>query len=131
MTRVHQAARALEQQGYHVLLIGRRGHVEVMGITEDLDRCDVIESADEVKSYPYPRLGIVCQTTATPQRVTSIRAAIAALNPDAAIKFIDTVCSDQEHQRALEPLLDQVDAVVVVGGRNSNNTRELVAVPGA
>src|SRR5205823_8414954 len=40
----------------------------------------------------------------------------------------DTVCHPtKDHQKALETLLEQVEAVVVVGGRNSNNTRELVA----
>src|SRR5438270_9757057 len=97
--RVHQAARALQAGGYHVLVIGRRGHVEVAGIVEDLDHYDVIESADEVVSYPYGRLGIVCQTTATERRVEPVRAAIAARNPDAEIRFVDTVClPTKEHQ---------------------------------
>jgi 4-hydroxy-3-methylbut-2-enyl diphosphate reductase len=56
-------------------------------------------------------------------------AAIAARNPDAEIKFVDTVClPSKDHQRALNRLLDQVEIMVVVGGRNSNNTRELVAL---
>jgi 4-hydroxy-3-methylbut-2-en-1-yl diphosphate reductase len=125
--RVHEAARLLESEGYHVLVIGRRGHVEVRGIVEDLDHHDVIESADQVKTYASARLGVVCQTTATDRHVAAIRIAIAARNPHAEIKFIDTVClPTKEHQRALERLLERVDAVVVVGGRNSNNTRELV-----
>ena len=87
----------------------------------------MIESADDVDAYPHRRLGIVCQTTATERRVDAIRAAIVARNPEAEIRFVDTVClPTKEHQRALERLLDRVDAVVVVGGRNSNNTRELV-----
>jgi 4-hydroxy-3-methylbut-2-enyl diphosphate reductase len=127
VTRVHHAARSLEREGYHVLVIGRRGHVEVRGIVEDLDNYDVVESADQVKVYSSSRLGIVCQTTATDRHVAAIRIAIAARNPHAEIKFIDTVClPTKEHQRALERLLARVDAVVVVGGRNSNNTRELV-----
>lgn len=126
--RVHQAAQALQADGYHVLVIGRRGHVEVEGIVEDLDHYHVIELVDEVTAYADRRLGIVCQTTATERRVAEIRAAIAARNPDAEIRFVDTVClPTKEHQRALERLLDRVEAVVVVGGRNSNNTRELVA----
>jgi 4-hydroxy-3-methylbut-2-enyl diphosphate reductase len=88
----------------------------------------VIESADEVTAYTSSRLGIVCQTTATDRHVATIRSAIEARNPGADIKFIDTVClPTKEHQRALEKLLARVDAVVVVGGRHSNNTRELVA----
>jgi len=126
--RAHQAARALEAEGYHVLVIGRKGHVEVEGIIGDLHDHHVIERAAEVERYPHRRLGIVCQTTMTEARVAAIRAAIVDRNPDAEVKFIDTVClPTKEHQRALERLLDQVQAVVVVGGRNSNNTRELVA----
>lgn len=128
VARVHHAARALQAEGYHVLVLGRRGHVEVEGIVGDLDDYRVIESAEEVEAYPRRRLGIVCQTTMTEARVEWIRGAIAARNPDAEIKFIDTVCSPtREHQRALERLLDRVEAVVVVGGHNSNNTRELAA----
>jgi 4-hydroxy-3-methylbut-2-enyl diphosphate reductase len=128
VARAHQAAKALQADGYHVLVLGRRGHVEVEGIVGDLDESHVIESAEEVGVYPYPRLGIVCQTTMTEDRVARMRAAIVERNPDAEIKFVDTVClPTKEHQRALERLLDRVEAVVVVGGRNSNNTRELVA----
>src|SRR5439155_9981386 len=48
-------------------------------------------------------------------------------NPRADIRFIDTICHPtKDHQAALLRLLDQVQAVVVVGGRNSNNTRQLV-----
>jgi 4-hydroxy-3-methylbut-2-enyl diphosphate reductase len=125
--RVHQAAQRLQAQGYHVLVIGRKGHVEVTGIMEDLASGQVIESEADVHPFPYSRLGIVCQTTATERLVAGIRAEIAAQNPDAEIEFVDTVClPTKEHQRALERMLSEVDAVVVVGGRNSNNTRELV-----
>jgi 4-hydroxy-3-methylbut-2-enyl diphosphate reductase len=129
VTRVHHAAQALEREGYHVLVIGRRGHVEVQGIIEDLDHCDVVQSEDEVRCYPSARLGIVCQTTATSRTVERIRAAVAERNPGAEVRFVDTVCHPtKDHQRSLERLLDQVDAMVVVGGRNSNNTRELVVL---
>jgi 4-hydroxy-3-methylbut-2-en-1-yl diphosphate reductase len=126
--RVHQAAALLEREGYFVLLIGKRGHVEVQGIIEDLEQFEVIERVEEVRTYPSSRLGIVCQTTVTERTVGAIRAAVTALNPGAEIKFVDTVClPTKDHQRALEQLLDQVEAVVVVGGRSSNNTQQLVA----
>jgi 4-hydroxy-3-methylbut-2-enyl diphosphate reductase len=127
VVRVHKAAQTLQEEGYHVLVIGRRGHVEVQGIIEDLDDYDLIQSADEVRHYPYRRLGIICQTTAPARRVQAIREAVRGHNPGADIKFIDTVClPTKEHQWALERLAGQIDVMVVVGGRNSNNTRELV-----
>jgi 4-hydroxy-3-methylbut-2-enyl diphosphate reductase len=125
--RAHAAAQELQRDDRHVLLIGRRGHVEVQGIIEDLHSVDVIGSPEEVTSYPFERLGILCQTTAPARLVQSIRERVGQLNPRADIRFIDTVClPTREHQKALERLLEQVQAVVVVGGAHSNNTRELV-----
>jgi 4-hydroxy-3-methylbut-2-enyl diphosphate reductase len=128
VVRAHQAAQKLQEAGFHVLLIGKRGHVEVQGVVEDLHSYDVLQSVEEVRRYPSKRLGIMCQTTAPARHVAQIRAAVAERNPDAEIRFLDTVCQPTKaHQQALEALLDQVEVVVVVGGRNSNNTRQLVA----
>ena len=125
--RAHQAAQSLQAQGYHVLVIGRKAHVEVQGIIGDLTSVDVIESELDVRDYGRPRLGVLCQTTVTEHHAAAIRSAIAARNPAAEIRYVDTIClPTKEHQRSLERLLERVDAVVVVGGRNSNNTRELV-----
>jgi 4-hydroxy-3-methylbut-2-enyl diphosphate reductase len=126
--RAHEAAQKLQRDGYHVLVIGRRGHVEVQGVVEDLVSFDVIQAPEEVRRYPHGRLGIMCQTTSTADNVARVREAVAAMNPHADIRFIDTVCHPtKDHQIALERLLDQVEVMVVVGGRNSNNTRELAA----
>ena len=124
VTRAHRAARLLAEQGYHVLVIGKKGHVEVRGITEDLPSHDVIGSAEDVQTYPHAKLGVVCQTTSTERNVARIREAIESANSHAEVRFVDTVCRPtKQRQRAVETLLDQVEAMVVVGGRNSNNTR--------
>lgn len=125
--RAHQAAQKLQDDGYHVLVIGKPGHVEVQGIVEDLRSYTVVPSAADVRTYPHARLGIMCQTTTPVALADEIRAAVAVSNPHAEVRFIDTIClPTKDHQRALERMLEQVKAVVVVGGRNSNNTRQLV-----
>jgi len=125
--RAHQAAQKLQADGCHVLVIGKPGHIEVQGVIEDLRSYDVVPTAAAVRPYPHARLGIMCQTTTPVALAEEIRRAVAAKNPHAEIRFVDTIClPTKEHQRALERLLDQVEAVVVVGGRNSNNTRQLV-----
>jgi 4-hydroxy-3-methylbut-2-en-1-yl diphosphate reductase len=129
--RAHRAAVLLRDEGYHVLIIGKKGHVEVRGIAEDLPSVDVVESESDVVAYPHARLGVVCQTTAPERLVKGVRRAIEERNPDAEVRFVDTVClPTKDHQRALDRLLDRVEAMVVVGGRNSNNTKELVALCG-
>jgi 4-hydroxy-3-methylbut-2-enyl diphosphate reductase len=125
--RAHQAAQKLQADGCHVLVIGKPGHVEVQGIIEDLHSYTIVSSPDEVRTYPHARLGIMCQTTTPVALGEEIRSAVAAHNPHAEIRFVDTIClPTKEHQRALDRMLEQVEAVVVVGGRNSNNTRQLV-----
>jgi 4-hydroxy-3-methylbut-2-enyl diphosphate reductase len=127
--RVHLAARRLRRDGYHVLVIGRPGHVEVRGIVEDLDSFDVVPDAPSVHRYPHTRLGVICQSTTAPRASAEVRARIERENPHAEVRFVDTTCQPtRDHQRALEELLPRVDAVVVVGGSNSNNTRELAAL---
>lgn len=125
--RVHDAVTELKQEGRHILLIGKAGHVEVQGIIEDLDHCDVIGSERDVATYASPSLGVACQTTTPPDLVAKIVAKIRLLNPESDIRFVDTVCRPTKlRQQAMTELLQRVDAVVVVGGHNSNNTRRLL-----
>ncbi len=131
VARVHRAARELAEAGYFVVVVGRRGHVEVRGIVGDLDEFVVVESAAEVVRYPQRRIGIVSQSTAVEATVESVHAAVIERNPGAEIRQVDTICAPtRDHQRALARLLDEVEAVVVVGGRHSNNSKELVATAG-
>jgi 4-hydroxy-3-methylbut-2-enyl diphosphate reductase len=127
VTRAHQAAQKLQADGRHVLVIGKRGHVEVQGIIEDLRSFDVIQTLEEVRTYPSAKLGVMCQTTTPVGHADQLRTAIIERNSHADIEFIDTICHPtKDHQKALERLMDEVEAMVVVGGANSNNTRQLV-----
>jgi 4-hydroxy-3-methylbut-2-enyl diphosphate reductase len=125
--RVHEAARALEAEGRHVLVIGQPGHVEVRGVVEDLASCDVVPDAHAARAYASDRLGVVCQTTMPPDVVAEACDRIRRLNPRADVRVVDTVCLPTRlRQRAMADLVGRVEAVVVVGGRHSNNTRRLV-----
>jgi 4-hydroxy-3-methylbut-2-enyl diphosphate reductase len=129
VTQVHRAARSLQRQGNFVLVVGRRGHVEVRGIVEDLADFAVVETVADVQTYPCDRIGVVCQTTTAPATVAAVRRTVAERNPQAQVRFVDTTCAPtRDRQRSLAQLLPRVDAVVVVGGRNSNNTLELAAL---
>src|SRR5262249_11549930 len=99
------------------------------GIIEDLASVDVVDRVEAVRTWPQRRLGIICQSTTSPALAERICRAIRAANPEADIAYVDTICQPtRDRQEAVRRLLPRVDAVVVVGGRNSNNTRELAAL---
>jgi 4-hydroxy-3-methylbut-2-en-1-yl diphosphate reductase len=124
----HRAVRALLRDGYHPIIIGRRDHVEVRGLTDDLDEFDVVlDEADVRQLVERPRLGIAAQTTQPIDRVRRLVALIRERFPRADVRFIDTVClPTKQRQDAAVQLARQSDVVIVVGGAASNNTRELV-----
>lgn len=126
--RAHEAAVDLAARGRLVVVVGRPGHVEVQGLVEDIPRYVVIETLDDVTTLDHDRLGVVFQTTTEEELGAAVVDALRRANPDADIEVVDTVCAPtKDRQRALRMLLAVVDAVVVVGGRNSNNTLRLVA----
>jgi 4-hydroxy-3-methylbut-2-enyl diphosphate reductase len=124
----HRAIRALLRDGYHPIIIGQRAHVEVRGLTEDLETFDVVLDEDDVLALKErPRLGIAAQTTQPLEKVRHLVAMIRRRFPQSDVRFIDTVCQPtKQRQAAAAALARQCDVVVVVGGANSNNTRELV-----
>jgi len=124
--RVHDAALRLEREGRHVVVVGREDHVEVRGIVAELSAYTVIEHPDAATTLPSGRVGVVAQTTIPPERFAAVVERLRSENPAADIVAVDTVCDPTRRRRdAVRALAGQVDAVVVVGGRNSNNTREL------
>lgn len=125
----HQSVLHLVSQGYHPVIIGQRDHVEVRGLTGDLEAYDVVLSEEEVDQLsPRPAFGLAAQTTQPMHRVLPLVERVRNRFPQSRFRFVDTVCQPtKQRQSAAEALARQCDVVLVIGGRHSNNTAELVA----
>jgi 4-hydroxy-3-methylbut-2-enyl diphosphate reductase len=128
----HRAVAALVRDGYHVVIIGQRDHVEVRGLTGDLDEFDVVLSEEDVLALDeHPRIGVAAQTTQSVEKVRQLVASIRRRFPRSEVRFLDTVCKPtKDRQDAAVELARASDVVIVAGGRTSNNTRELVKTCG-
>jgi 4-hydroxy-3-methylbut-2-en-1-yl diphosphate reductase len=115
--------------GYFPIVIGKPGHVEVRGLTEDFANACVVNVEADILNLPRcDRYGVISQTTQPIEHVRVLVEAIRRLNPSAELRFVDTVCKPtKDRQAALRKLIGEADTIVVVGGRESNNTRQLVA----
>jgi 4-hydroxy-3-methylbut-2-enyl diphosphate reductase len=128
---VHVAHRHLQQlvaEGYYPLIIGRRDHVEVRGLTGDLDDFDVILTIEDIaRLRARPRFGLVAQTTQPIEKVRHLVQSVRGRFPSSEVKFVDTVCQPtKQRQNAAVDLAQKCDVVIVIGGAHSNNTQELV-----
>jgi 4-hydroxy-3-methylbut-2-enyl diphosphate reductase len=125
----HHALRRLVDESYHPVIIGKKDHVEVRGLTEDLAECDIVLNEQDIQVLAgRPRFGVVAQTTQPIDKVHYLVGLIRQRFPASAVRFEDTVCQPTKlRQWAAVQLAQHSDVVVVVGGANSNNTRELVA----
>ncbi|MFT5465358.1 MAG: 4-hydroxy-3-methylbut-2-enyl diphosphate reductase [Verrucomicrobiales bacterium] len=126
--KAHRSLECLVLGGYFPVVIGEKNHVEVRGLIADFPDALVISEADEIANVPfYEKIGVVSQTTQPLRHVQQLLAEIERQRPDSEVKFVDTVCQPtKDRQNALEELCDANDTIVVVGGRNSNNTKQLV-----
>jgi 4-hydroxy-3-methylbut-2-enyl diphosphate reductase len=126
--KAHHALAQLVASGCAPVVIGKREHVEVRGLTGDFPSARVVLNEEEVAALPFAeRIGVVSQTTQPIARVESLVAAIRRHHPGAEVIFKDTVCQPTKaRQGALERLCAVADLVLVVGGRDSNNSWQLV-----
>ena len=125
----HRAVRLLVKGGYHPVIVGQRDHVEVRGLTEDLQEFDVVLTPEDVaRLAEHARFGVAAQTTQPIDRVRRVVALIRQQFPHSEVRFHDTVCQPtKQRQSAAVQLARECDVVIVIGGAHSNNTRELVA----
>lgn len=125
----HRAVAQLVSDGFYPVIIGKRDHVEVRGLTEDLIEFDVVLEDDDVSRLAgRPRFGVAAQTTQPIEKVRRLVGLIRERFPMAEVRFVDTVCQPtKQRQNAAVELAQQCSVVIVIGGAHSNNTRELVA----
>ncbi len=112
--------------GYTVLIAGDREHPEVNGLLGFAGASGiVIGSTAEVANLPdLPKVCVVAQTTQSLEEYAAIVGRVRERFP-AAVVF-DTICdSTEKRQTEIKELAAETDAVFIVGGRNSANTRRL------
>ncbi|HEY5231970.1 MAG TPA: 4-hydroxy-3-methylbut-2-enyl diphosphate reductase [Verrucomicrobiae bacterium] len=128
---VHVAHRSLKKlvgEGFHPVVIGKRDHVEVRGMTEDLDEFDVVlDKSDVANLGEREKFGVISQTTQPIEKVRRLVQLVRGQFPKSEVRFIDTVCQPTKlRQSAAVEIAQKCDVVIVIGGAHSNNTHELV-----
>jgi len=123
--RMQQIAMQMEGQGYKVVIVGDQNHPEVRAVVGCTSGAVVVGNESDISTIGSGRLGIVCQTTQSPEFFGQMLSAIARAGFD-EMKVINTLCKEAiKRQQAAVELCRKVDIMFVLGGRESANTRKL------
>jgi 4-hydroxy-3-methylbut-2-enyl diphosphate reductase len=130
VTKVHLEAVRFAREGFSILLIGHEGHDEVLGtMGEAPGHIRLVQDAGEVDRLDFPpdaRLAYLTQTTLSVDDAEIIIAALRRRYPHIVGPSRDDICyATQNRQEAVKELVPEVDAILVLGSRNSSNSMRL------
>ena len=126
VSKSQQVARLLSEQGYRIVMVGDRGHPEVVGVLSYTEPDPiVIEGPQEARSLRrMKRVGLLVQTTQTVERLREVAAILVGKCEE--LRVFNTICgATQQRQAAALELARWAQVMIVVGGHNSANTARL------
>ncbi len=133
VTKVHDEALRYVEQGYHILLVGHAGHVEVEGtmghVPNDVTLVQTEEEAEVVDVPGDGKVAYLTQTTLSVDDVAGVLAVLKRRFPQIVGPAKDDICyATQNRQVAVKRMAEEVDAIFVVGAPQSSNSNRLVEV---
>jgi len=129
VTKAQQYAAKLIADGYKVVMIGDKNHPEVIGVVAHTqNQAIVLDTVAEAEKLKFiPRMGVVFQTTHAIGHVQEIVGAL--LKRGKEVRVFNTLCgATTSMQKTAIELSSEVEAMVIVGGRQSANTAQLAEV---
>ncbi len=132
VTNAQRFAKQLVDEGYQVIMVGDRHHPETLSVAGHAGgEILITEDFDTIKKwlnrFTKKRVGIISQTTQTFQKFSDM--VLKCLQICEEVKVFNTICyATEERQTSAQELALKVQAMVVVGGRNSANTTHLADI---
>lgn len=126
--RAQEIVKKLSGISDQIVIVGEKTHPEVIALVSyGKGRCVVVEDKKDVKKIKKtPVIHIVSQTTQSPKQFASIVELIAKISK---VKIYNTICrATFDRQGSAEKLAKLVDIMIVIGGKNSGNTRRLYQI---
>lgn len=128
---VHKVISRYREMGYSIVITGDEGHAEVIGLLGYAGESGyLIQSVEDIQNLPsVEKICLVSQTTFDRNQFDRIAENLKNSFAHADIVIKKTICSaTDQRQSETELLAKQVDALIVVGGKNSANTQRLAKI---
>jgi len=129
VTKPQEICEEMSEQGYEVIIFGDKNHPEVRGVESYArDGAKVVLTIEELKKYQLKqKVAIVSQTTRRVEEFLKIVNYLVTTYKE--VRVFNTICNATlDNQDAAKELAKEADIMIVVGGKNSSNTKQLKAI---
>ena len=134
VSKVHREAENMHKSGYHIILIGHKGHPEVIGTMGQIPEHGItlVETVEDVKKIIFKKgekLAFITQTTLSVDDTKEIIECLKKRFPKISEPKKDDICyATTKRQAAVKKIAKLCDMFFVIGSRNSSNSKRLVEV---
>lgn len=129
VTTPQQIVKKMSNEHYSVVIFGDATHPEVKGVKSYGDDVYVVLESHELEkiSFKYDKVACVAQTTRKKEKYLEIINALIKNNKE--VRVFNTICDATfENQDAVKELSCDVDIMIIIGGKNSSNTKQLLNI---
>lgn len=129
VTMIYKIVKEHYENGKNIVIIGNKKHPEVIGINSYCeDSATIVENEEDIKNLPLENIVVVSQTTNNIKKYKNLINLIKDVQKDEVLVY-NTICSaTKNRQQSTEELSKNVDAMIVLGGKKSSNTKKLAEV---
>ena len=134
VSKVHREAENMYKSGYHIILIGHKGHPEVIGTMGQIPENGItlVETIEDVKKIIFKKdekLSFITQTTLSVDDTKEIIECLKKRFPKISEPKKEDICyATTNRQAAVKKIAKLCDMFFVIGSRNSSNSKRLVEV---
>ncbi|MDP8204659.1 MAG: 4-hydroxy-3-methylbut-2-enyl diphosphate reductase [Candidatus Tenebribacter mawsonii] len=128
VSKTQDYAKSLSEDGYELIILGDRNHPEVKALQSYIDKeVIIVANANELVDKQFKKVGIISQTT---RRVEDLQDLVNKLVSRChEVRVINTICNATTiRQNSTLALAKESDVMIVVGGKNSSNTKMLAKI---
>jgi 4-hydroxy-3-methylbut-2-enyl diphosphate reductase len=121
----------MSKKGYTIVIFGDKNHPEIQGVSSyatDPERTHIVLDANDLIGLPLgSKVAVVAQTTRKPEAYQKIVASLVVRA--AELRVFNTICNATfENQDAAAELAQKADVMIIIGGKNSSNTKQLHSI---
>lgn len=128
VAKIHEQIEQKFNDGYTIILIGKKGHPEVIGSCGWADSVFVVEDYDDIKKLDISndKIFVICHTTFNKDKALSLSEEIKNKYSDRKVEFVNSICNVCVNtQMSSIEVAKKCDYMIVIGGKTSSNTKEL------